>query len=108
MKHEPGPIYGTSITPCVDQEGNGFFGNATFITQGCGCKVIGNGTLPHPIDIKYCSKHAAAAEMYKELQSSIECLDVALKSGHLTGTEYGVFKSRYDKAIAVIAKAEGK
>ena len=36
---------------------------ATFKVQPCGCKIVGNGTLPHPLDIEYCPKHAAATEL---------------------------------------------
>ncbi len=28
---------------------------------GCGCTIVGNGTLPHPLAIKFCPRHAAVA-----------------------------------------------
>lgn len=33
--------------------------SGTYRDLGCGCKVIGNGTTPHPLTVKQCVVHAA-------------------------------------------------
>lgn len=33
---------------------------ATYAAQPCGCRIEGNGTLPHPLTIERCPAHAAA------------------------------------------------
>jgi hypothetical protein len=35
----------------------------------CGCEVIGNGTLPSPLRIKYCSTHKAAEDLLLALEA---------------------------------------
>jgi hypothetical protein len=47
---------------------------ATYKEHKCACKVIGNGTLPNPLTIQYCSTHAAAPEILEELEDVYKTL----------------------------------
>lgn len=48
---------------------------AIYREPGCGCRVVGNGTLPHPLAISYCPKHAAAPEMAEALSRLVALVD---------------------------------
>jgi len=37
--------------------------NVCFGEQACGCKIVGNGTLVHPLSIQFCQKHRALDEL---------------------------------------------
>ena len=47
------------------------FIQATYEDSGCGCQIVGNGTLPHPLGIKWCAKHATASELLALLQEAL-------------------------------------
>lgn len=55
------------------------FIQAVYAGQPCGCQIIGNGTLPHPLDIKRCAKHDAAPEMLAELRECAAALDALIE-----------------------------
>lgn len=72
----------------VDDEGNAGL-SGVHGPNPCGCEIIGNGTLPHPIAIKYCDRHgmikvAAASEsdaedrLYPELSKEGEAESLQL------------------------------
>jgi hypothetical protein len=46
----------------VTDEGEGAMEMGTYQHPPCGCRVIGNGSLPFPFTIKFCAGHAAATE----------------------------------------------
>jgi hypothetical protein len=70
----------------------------------CGCKIIGNGTLPQPIDIRMCAEHGAAADVLEALQHLRESYTDLCERKGLNWRVYGVVKT----ADAAIAKATGK
>lgn len=39
------------------EDGTPYLSNITFIPAKCGCEIIGNGTLPFPLQIKFCKLH---------------------------------------------------
>ena len=48
-------------------DGNGNLCGAVFAGSPCGCEIVGDGTLPHPLKIEYCNIHAAALTMHRQL-----------------------------------------
>lgn len=42
----------------VSEKDVGFLHGAVHNVQPCGCKIIGNGTTTHPLDIEWCGKHS--------------------------------------------------
>lgn len=51
----------------------------TYASQPCGCEIIGNGTLPHPLAIKRCAKHEAAMQMYEAIDpEALESIAVSI------------------------------
>jgi hypothetical protein len=69
----------------------------------CGCKIVGNGTCPHPIDIRMCAEHGAAVELLEACQTMLEWLN-----------KTDAIRPRYNVSAltkmlnAAIAKATGK
>lgn len=57
----------SNIRQAVTDEFEGYLMNAVHATNSCGCRIIGNGSLPLPLIISYCPKHAAVAEMIDTL-----------------------------------------
>lgn len=51
---------GISFPAWVSETGQGFLLGATHAATPCGCRVIGNGTLTHPLAIQFCAKHGGA------------------------------------------------
>ena len=47
-----------SIVVCENGHERGALVDCTLAPQPCGCRIVGNGTLPHPLDIKRCPKHS--------------------------------------------------
>lgn len=44
----------------MDEQGTPFLSNCSYKEKKCGCKIVGNGTLHHPLEIEFCSKHKSA------------------------------------------------
>lgn len=42
----------------IAEDGTPFLSGITFTQTKCGCEIIGNGTLPFPLEIKFCKKHS--------------------------------------------------
>lgn len=42
----------------MDEKGEAFLSNCCYNEKKCGCKIVGNGTLQNPLEIKFCSKHS--------------------------------------------------
>jgi hypothetical protein len=42
------------------RQNEGALQNAVYATQSCGCRVIGNGSLQYPMDIRFCKMHQMA------------------------------------------------
>jgi hypothetical protein len=53
------PSYSETITlrRFVDGKGEGGLANMVYRKHECGCKVIGNGTLQHPLAVQFCDLH---------------------------------------------------
>ena len=84
------------------------FVQATYRDHGCGCRIVGNGTLPHPLAIKWCPEHAAAPELLESLRSTAGILQLALSTDIRPRSETRpVAESAIAEARAVIAKATG-
>ena len=41
----------------MDEHGVAFLSNCSYKASKCGCRIIGNGTLQNPLEIKFCNKH---------------------------------------------------
>ena len=59
----------------LPEQGTGHLLNCTFATQPCGCKIIGNGTIPHPLEIEWCPKHAAAPDLLAACEAMLAAMD---------------------------------
>lgn len=84
--------------------------SATYAKRACGCEVVGNGTLPHPLDVKFCKVHAVAPAL---LQAVTELLDAhdACDTVEYRGAPAGTHRRRDNAFKAVrsaIAKTKGK
>ena len=82
------PIRGGSLAFYLDPP----FVQATYAAQPCGCEIIGNGTIPHPLDVKRCAMHEASFGLLEALRE-IMAHPMSTKAIHA--------------AHAAIAKAEG-
>lgn len=57
----------------MDKNGTPHLLNVTMEqNKPCGCKIIGNGTLPHPLGIQFCEKHEALSELAEMLKRLTE------------------------------------
>ena len=56
-----GPV-GSKFAAWLDADGKLFLQGAVHATHACGCRVVGNATLPHPLDIQYCEAHGGLAQ----------------------------------------------
>lgn len=68
---EPGEVLG-KISKLFSWEGRPFLGDCVIAARPCGCKVIGNGTLPHPLDIEFCDQHGAVNIMRNNTDDGLE------------------------------------
>jgi hypothetical protein len=44
----------------LDRNPDAYLYNVSVISHGCGCEVVGNGTIPYPLTILWCATHEAA------------------------------------------------
>lgn len=72
---------GVQFEACVDIAGDGkrtpFLMGATHEASPCGCEVVGNGTLTHPLAVERCEAHEAngkssTGKLIRELQRTRE------------------------------------
>lgn len=50
-------VWAGPYRPYVDGDGEAGLELATYCHLPCGCRVVGNGTLPHPLTVQQCAKH---------------------------------------------------
>ena len=70
-KHTLGPTKMFTLAAYTDPPGI----QGTYAGNTCGCEIIGNATIPNPLAIRYCPKHAAAPELLSILHVAVEALE---------------------------------
>lgn len=50
-------VFPSFVRKEMDKNGVAFLSNCCYKEPECGCKIIGNGTLPNPLEIEFCDKH---------------------------------------------------
>lgn len=53
-------------------DGKEGFIQCTYRNPACGCRVIGAGTLQHPLTIEYCVGHSANADLLAACKASLK------------------------------------
>jgi hypothetical protein len=79
---------------------------ATYAGQPCGCQIVGNGTLQHPLDVKRCPTHETAPKMYEALRAltlNMRHRTVECETGKAPRCVCGL-----DAALAALAAADDR
>ena len=52
--------YNRAMTFVKDEDGEVQILYATMIVPSCGCRIVGDGTLQHPLTVRSCDEHRPA------------------------------------------------
>lgn len=103
-RFKPGPV-DCMLVPWIADDGTPFISFATTTEQPCGIKIVGNGTLTHPLDVQLSGVYAAAPDLLAACKSALPYLrdHVCMTVNDGPGDRIAL-----DKLEAAIAKAESE
>lgn len=105
---KPGPVR-CRLQPWIAGDGTPFIAYATTRVQPDGIKIVGNGTLTHPLNVELSGAYAAAPEMLQVLRQVNTMLDGMSRTPSIRKAWHdGAFESSVHDAFSVIASAIAK